>query len=258
MVLLPETADQARRLTIETPEGVRFSLLLAGPVVRMLAWWLDTAVILALSQGLNATLSLTELVAPDLTGALGMVLYFVLSIGYGMTLEWRWRGQTIGKRVLGLRVMDVQGFRLRFPQVVIRNLLRAVDALPLLYFLGGAVCLASPRRQRLGDLAAGTTVIRHEPVTPPDLSQLLSGKYNSLRTHSLAASRLRQRVSPREAHVAVSALLRRNDFTPEARVDLFRDLAAHFRSLATFPEEVTEGLSDEQYIRGVMELLHRD
>src|SRR5438445_437216 len=82
----------------------------------------------------------------------------------------------------------------------------------------------------MSDLAANTVVIRHPRVSEPDLEQLLAGKFNSLRQHPHLAARLRQRVSPIEASVAVHALLRREDFDPAARVELFADLATHFRA----------------------------
>ena len=72
-----------------------------------------------------------------------MVVYFVISVAYAIVLEWRWRGQTIGKRLLGLRVMDVHGLRLQLPQIALRNLLRLVDMLPLFYLVGGLACVFS-------------------------------------------------------------------------------------------------------------------
>ena len=78
--------------------------------------------------------------------------------------EWYWRGQTVGKRVLKLRVMDEQALRLEFSQIVVRNLLRFVDFLPGLYLVGGTACVLSRRFQRLGDLAANTIVVRNPEV----------------------------------------------------------------------------------------------
>jgi uncharacterized RDD family membrane protein YckC len=209
------------------------------------------------AAGVIATvLSVAGVVSLDLSRALTMLTYFVLTIGYGIALEWFWRGQTLGKRLLRLRVMDVQGLRLQPSQVIIRNLLRFVDSLPALYGLGGIACFISRRSQRLGDLAANTIVVRVPKISDPDLEQLLAGKYNSLRDYPHLAVRLRQRVSPREAAVAVQALLRRDDLSPEARVDLFRDIAAHFRSLVPFPDEATYGTTDEQYVRNVVDILY--
>ncbi len=159
--------------------------------------------------------------------------------------------------MLRLRVVDAQGLRLQFNQIVMRNLLRFVDCLPLLYFVGGVACLMNRKCQRLGDLAANTIVVRYPRVTEPDLEQLLAGKFNSLRQYPHLEARLRQRISPAEAVVLLQALLRRDEFDPEARVELFHELAEHFRAKAEFPPEATDGITDEQYVRNVTDVLYR-
>ena len=95
--------SRSRSIEIETPEGVRFSLLLAGPLARFVAWMIDACVVVAISQVLGQALSLTRLISADIAQASSLILYFALSIGYGIALEWRWRGQTLGKRLLRLR-----------------------------------------------------------------------------------------------------------------------------------------------------------
>jgi len=242
---------------IRTPEGITFALTLAGPVARFLAWAVDIAVILVLSVLLSTVLGALEFISADFVRALGILLFFAFQLGYGIATEWLWRGQTAGKKVMHLRVVDAQGLKLHAAQIVVRNLLRAVDWLPLFYCLGGAVALVSRRSQRLGDLAANTLVIREVRPSQPDLDQLLSGKFNSLRLHPHLEARVRQRVSPAEAQLALQALVRRDDFAPEARVELFARLADHFRSLVEFPPEATEGLADEQYVRNVVDVLFR-
>jgi uncharacterized RDD family membrane protein YckC len=247
----------ASELRIRTPEGIVFSQLLAGPVTRFLAWFVDALCVLVLLMILSRALLVMQLVSANLAGALYTLGYFVISIGYGMFCEWRWRGQTIGKRLLRLRVVDAEGLRLQFNQIVTRNLLRFVDSLPFFYFVGGVTCWLSPKCQRLGDIAANTIVIRNPRVSQPDLDQLLAGKFNSLRQYPHLAARLRQRVSPVEAAVAVQALLRRDEFDAVARVELFADLAAHFRAKADFPPEATDGITDEQYLRNVVDVIYR-
>ncbi len=184
-------------------------------------------------------------------------MFFVMSIGYGMFLEWFWRGQTLGKRLLGLRVMDEQGLHLSSNQIIIRNLLRFVDMLPGQYLLGGLVCLFSPKSQRIGDMVANTVVIRTPKWPEPDLDQIMEGKFNSLRDHPHIAARLRQRTSKELAGIALAALLRRDDLNPEDRLELFQAIARRIRDLASFPEEATDGLSDEQYVRNAVDILFR-
>ena len=161
--------------------------------------------------------ALLQVISPNLAMAAGTLAYFGISIGYGIACEWGWRGQTIGKRVMRLRVLDAEGLRLQFNQVVTRNLLRAVDCLPFLYFIGGTICWFSPRCQRLGDIAANTIVVRHLRQREPDLDQIMAGKYNSLRQYPHLAARLRQRISPAEAALALQALVSRKDTNKRSR-----------------------------------------
>ncbi len=242
---------------IKTPEGIVFSQTLAGPATRFLAWFVDLAVIAGISTGLAQVASLLGFAGGDIAAAIFTIGYFAISIGYGILLEWSLRGQTLGKRLLRLRVVDAEGMRLQFDQILTRNLLRSVDMLPGFYFVGGLACWLSRKCQRLGDIAANTIVIRTPVVTEPDLDQLLAGKFNSLRQYPHLVARLRQRVSPADASTALQALIRRAQFEPEARVDLFRQLADHFRAKVDFPREATDGIADEQYVRNVVDVLYR-
>jgi uncharacterized RDD family membrane protein YckC len=244
-------------LSIRTPEGIAFSQPLAGPVTRFLAWIIDQLCINAAMSLLGSVFGLLGLISSNLAFALYVIGYFAVSIGYGIFFEWTWRGQTVGKKLFRLRVVDVEGMRLQFNQIVVRNLLRFVDSLPAFYFVGGMTCWLNSKCQRLGDIAANTIVIRAPRVAEPDLDQLLAGKFNSLRQFPHLAARLRQQVSAAEADVALQALLRRAEFDPVARVELFGELAAHFRAKVEFPAEATDGMADEQFLRNVVDVLYR-
>ena len=244
-------------LTIKTPEGIDFSLLLAGPITRFLAWSVDLLVILAINKLLNVLLGTLGILSRDLATAAIILGYFIVSIGYGIVTEWYWHGQTLGKRLLRLRVTDVHGLQLQFSQIVIRNLLRFVDSLPALYLVGGLACLINRRAQRLGDFVANTVVVWNPRLDEPDLDQLLEGKYNSFRQYPHLEARLRQHVSPTEAQIALQALIRRDQFEPRSRVELFQGIVNHFKSVVSFPAEATDGISDEQYLRNVVDALFR-
>lgn len=244
-------------LKITTPEGVEFSLPLAGPMVRFLAFAVDAACIIAAARTAETLILGFGWINLDFARALSIIAYFVLSVGYGIVLEWLWRGQTVGKKLLGLWVMDAQGLRVRFSQIMIRNLLRFVDMLPIFYMVGGISCAASKKAQRLGDIAANTVVIKRIKAKEPDLTQLLADKFNSFREHPRIVARLRRLTSPREAHLALQALLRRNDLKPQARIELFAAVADRFKTLAPFPEETVFSLTDEQYLRNVVDVLFR-
>ncbi|MGA2273441.1 MAG: RDD family protein [Bryobacteraceae bacterium] len=250
------SSGRATSLTIETPEGVEFSFDLASPVTRSLAWIVDLAAIGVLTKGVDKTGEWLGHLNQDWATAIAVILYFAISVGYGIVLEWRWHGQTLGKRVMGLRVVDAQGLRLQLSQVILRNLLRLVDMLPAVYLVGGVACFCSRNCQRLGDLAAGTIVARERSSYAPDLEQMAPAKYNSLLAWPHLAARLRSLVSPESVSIAVAAVSRRDGFEPLARIELFRELAEYFQSLVEFPEAAREGLTGEQYVRSVLRVIY--
>ncbi len=247
----------ARVLRIRTPEGVVFSQTLAGPVIRFAAWFIDLMIIGTLMTVISILMFLFFILSMDLALAVQTIAYFVLSIGYGLVCEWKWRGQTVGKKIFRLRVVDAEGLKLQFHQIVLRNLLRFVDSLPAFYAVGGASCWFTKKFQRLGDIAANTIVVRIPLITEPEIDQLLAGRFNSLRQYPHLEARLRQQVNEEEAALALQALLRRDDFEPAARVELYAELAGYYRGKVAFTAEATDGISDEQYLRNVVDVLYR-
>jgi uncharacterized RDD family membrane protein YckC len=240
---------------VRTPEGVAFSFRLASPALRAVALAIDAAAISAAWSILSIAINLLGWLSYDLATAVAIIAFFILSQGYRIYTEWAWRGQTLGKRVMRLRVVDERGLRLAFSQIALRNLLRFVDALPAAYLVGGLAALASARGQRLGDLAAGTLVVWEPPEPTPDFAHLRSEKFNSLREHPQLVARLRQTISAEEARVAWQALTRRDRLDPQARIRLFAQLAGHLRRQAGMPEELSAGLTDEQFVRNAVDVL---
>jgi uncharacterized RDD family membrane protein YckC len=249
--------SDAHTVAFRTPENLEFSLTLAGPAIRFVAWLVDMLAIAAASSLAAKILAGIGLFSQDAAAAAMTLAYFGISVGYGMAMEWFYGGQTLGKRLLRLRVLDAQGLRLRGHQVVIRNLFRFLDMLPAAYLAGGVACLFSARCQRLGDMAANTIVIRNPDPGKPDLEKVAAGKFNSFRSYRHLGARLRQQVSPAEAGLAFQALLRRDELEDTQRVDLFKRLREHFAAKAPFPPEAAEGLPDEQYVRNVVDILYR-
>ncbi|MCE5326823.1 MAG: RDD family protein [Planctomycetaceae bacterium] len=245
-------------LVIRTPEGYAFSYPLAGPAARMLAWFIDLFVEIGLYIVLSMLLSPLAPLLGGLINALYGILVFLVGIGYGVVLEWRWGGQTLGKKALGLRVMDNQAMPLTFSQVLIRNLLRPVDSIPAMYLVGGLSMLLSRHGQRLGDLAGGTVVVASPRTYEPDLSVVLAeDKFNSFRAWPILEARLRHKISADEARLAAEAMLRRETLHADNRLQVFTELADHFQSLSSFPQEATDGLSSEQFVRNVVDSLYR-
>jgi uncharacterized RDD family membrane protein YckC len=145
--------DTTRR--VATPEGIELTLHLAGPVPRAMAWAIDLVIRIAILLAV-------------MTGALqlGQAGWGVVLLA-AFFLEWLlpawfeavWRGQTPGKRAMGLAVLNDDGTPVRWPGALTRNLLRAVDFLPFLYGIGLLAMLSNRDFKRLGDLAAATVVV---------------------------------------------------------------------------------------------------
>jgi uncharacterized RDD family membrane protein YckC len=160
----------AGRLEVETPDHVVLRYDLAGAGNRGFAAVVDFAIALLIAfaglmlLGLGGRLlGAADALSEESFFALGgltLILTLVLIWAYFILLEWLWNGQTIGKRLYKLRVINEDGSPARFTAVLIRNLLRLVDFLPAFYGLGVLVIVLSPKSQRLGDLAAGTYVVR--------------------------------------------------------------------------------------------------
>ena len=242
-------------LIIETPEGVRFPLILAGPFLRAPALIIDFMCIMLLQNIFMQLVRLAGIIDADFANAMALVMIFIITFGYNIAFEWWWNGVTLGKKLFGLRVVDIHGVQLQFSQVFIRNVFRILDMLPFLYLVGGICCMFSGRYQRLGDYVAQTVVIRTPEIFEPELSNIISDKYNSLKDYPHLVTRLRNSVSPEEAEVIFNALIRRNLLTPSARRKLYGELAGLLNEKAPFPREVMDSLSDERYLRNAVELL---
>src|SRR3712207_2418567 len=145
--------------TVLTPEYVEFRFTLAGLYSRFLAWLLDSLIILVATFAVVIVLNISMALFPGFASALTAVIYFLLDWGYGIALETIWSGQTVGKRVMSLRVIQQSGVRIGFYHAALRNLARPVDRLPFFYLVGGLTALLSGSHQRLGDMLAGTIEI---------------------------------------------------------------------------------------------------
>ena len=153
----------AGRLEVETPDHVVLRYDLAGAGNRGFAAVVDflIASVIAFTANMVLTwLGVFNEASFFLLGGLTLIVTLVLIWAYFILLEWLWNGQTIGKRAYRLRVINEDGSPAQFTAVLIRNLLRLVDFLPAFYGLGVLVIVLSPKSQRLGDLAAGTYVVR--------------------------------------------------------------------------------------------------
>lgn len=164
----PFLTQFTRRLAIETPEHVVVELELAGTGSRLAAAVLDVVILAALFLGLGLAASLAQnlLVALGRGWALAILILagFLLFWGYFVLFEALNNGRTPGKRYLGLRVVMDTGHPVTFAAAATRNLLRVVDSQPLFsYFVGLLFVLLHRQNKRLGDIVAGTIVVRDRP-----------------------------------------------------------------------------------------------
>jgi uncharacterized RDD family membrane protein YckC len=145
--------DTTRR--VATPEGIELTLRLAGPVPRALAWFTDLLLRAAV------VLFIAMLASALGRAGVGVILIAAFAVEWLVpaAFEARWAGQTPGKRLLGIAVLNDDGTPVRWPGALTRNLLRAADFLPFFYGVGLVSMLANRDFKRLGDLAAGTVVV---------------------------------------------------------------------------------------------------
>jgi uncharacterized RDD family membrane protein YckC len=197
------------RIRVVTPENIAFEYRLAGPFWRLPAYLIDLAVRVAL----YVLIAFTSMLVFGLAGVFSagiliiMVSWLVLSWFYGGLFETFWNGQTPGKRMMHLRVISTDGRPINALQAILRNILRAVDALPTYtlspemvyptYLLGLVVAASSNRYQRLGDIVCGTMVVveersglhgveRVESEAIDQLAVLLPANWRASRTLSAA------------------------------------------------------------------------
>lgn len=255
-----------------SPEGVEVRLEIAGMGRRILAAVVDAvlhglvlaAVLVGLFLGLSrlfprgledAGLS-TRLggLTSGLLVAAGILFVAVLFYGYHLFFELAWHGQTPGKRLLGLRVVRADGLPAPPAAIVVRNLLRLVDVLPNGYALGFFSCILTARRQRLGDLAAGTVVVREgRPRLPgprPSGPEAPAGGASLLRTHAL-------RLRDAELEPVRTFLSRRGELDPRRRRELALSLARATAARMGWPEPLPEDPAGaERWLESVLASRH--
>jgi len=166
------------QLTIRTPENVHIRYDLAGPGSRFFALVIDnliqglllTAFLWPLAKGKNLDLN----TLPEKMGLwdglfLAVLIFFIMliALGYFIIFECLWDGQTPGKKLLGLKVRRLGGQPVDFLASLLRNLFRIVDILPVFYVAGFLTMFFNSMGRRIGDIVAGTMVIRERRSKAP-------------------------------------------------------------------------------------------
>lgn len=227
-------------LRVPTPEHVAVSYPIAGIGNRFLAAFVD-----ALLQGLivaavSLALLLQELTpigdeaAQALLAALYVLVLFLAIWGYPVVFETVWNGQTPGKRAVGIRVLREDGSPVGFLAVLVRNLLRVVDFLPVGFALGVLSILITRKGQRLGDIAAGTIVVKARARRD----------FSALRTPAADGSPVLgvRGLSGEAQRLVREFVLREATLDPEARAAVARTIAEGIRPLVEdadrYPDDV--------------------
>jgi uncharacterized RDD family membrane protein YckC len=235
------------RTRIATPEGVELELVLAGLASRFMAEIVDAALILLIAGAMIA-------VAAIAGGTAGLVILSVavgglmlISVVFHVAFEVRAAGRTPGKRLNGLRVVMDGGGPVGVRASAVRNLIRLLEGPPLLYAPAIVSILATRRNQRLGDLAAGTLVVR-EPRAPRRRRREASAD----ELHAITGVRFAEwdvsAITQEELAAVRSFLVRRPSFTPDARRGLARDLAARLGPKVAGPPP---GMAAEALLEGI-------
>lgn len=247
------------RYAVETPESVELSFELAGPGSRFCALLIDTLILwlfvfVVAVIGTCAGAPIDKLLDEGGESSVGawvwaivIVAISVVLFGYYTFFELTLRGQSPGKRSLKIRVIHEDGTAATAFDIVVRNLIRIVDALPAFYLVGGLTALLNAQHRRLGDIAAGTIVVKEAELdyrahadkknAPPPAQAKLT--YTAL--------------TGEERRLLRGFLQRRLQLLPEARRELAERLAARFH------EHHGGNLIDpEQYLERLAEGRHYD
>lgn len=244
-----------RTLSVRTPESIAFRYDLAGLGSRFLAVTIDFTIQILITLAIVAGFALLAQTfkavkhtgsaysvssgwPESLTIALVSALVFAIFFGYFILFEAFWSGRTPGKRMMGLRVVRDGGYPIDFTSSLIRNLIRVGEVALGAYALSAIACLASKENKRLGDVAAGTIVVRDSRAA--SLAALI-GEAQNEREPIPGVS-----LGENERSVIDRFLLRAPDLTPAVRSRIAMRLADRIKPRV--PPELRE-LDDEELLR---------
>lgn len=225
-----------RSLTVKTPESVAFSYDLAGLGSRFLAVAIDLVIQLLLLGGIIWAIALVGESAPrsavtavasksmqSVTTAIVVGLMFVIFFGYFIVFEAFWNGRTPGKTMMGLRVVRDAGYPLDLTSAVIRNLVRIGEFFVAFYAISAVACVLSRENKRLGDMAAGTIVVRDAPLAA--LGHVMTACQSVPRSGLLTAQ---------EYALIDQFVARRSSLAPRVRARMASQIATRVRSRVSY------------------------
>jgi uncharacterized RDD family membrane protein YckC len=225
-----------RNIDVRTPESIALTYELAGLGSRFLAVTIDMilqiVLLLLLIGGLtmaasripapakHAVASSAEKIGEALGIAILAAVVFLIFFGYFILFEALWNGQTPGKKALGIRVVRDGGYPLDFTASLVRNLIRVGELAIGSYALSAVAMLLSPENKRLGDIAAGTIVVRDARLPLPPFREDAQPEPVYGATRYLSGD---------ERSLIKRFLDRRDALSPQRREQLAAQLAARVR-----------------------------
>lgn len=246
------------KVKLQTPESIELEFTLAGIGSRLLALGLDylvifTSAVVLLWLWSFLALQTLDLLTPVLGETDGLELWLLaiaflafsaLYGGYFILFEWLWQGQTPGKRIAHIRVVGTTGRPANLYQASLRMLLRPVDEF---LFIGFFCILLQAQEQRLGDLVAGTLVVRTTPPAPKSFA--LSAQAQVVAAYLLETADL-SHLHPDEFGVVRQYLQRRQQFNARSKAKVSLELAESIKAslgLQQIPAQTTA----DQFLEGV-------
>jgi uncharacterized RDD family membrane protein YckC len=225
-------------LVVSTPERVSFDYQVAGLGTRAIAQVLDLLIVGGLLLAVYFVALAVSLAGSSVAVIVGLIGGFVVIFGYFWVSEALWSGQTIGKKAFRLRVVGDRGEPLTFAQAGIRNIVRIVDFLPYAYGVGLIVLFVNGKGKRLGDLAAGTIVVKDSdhvwlwqlpgarvqagpPVAGPPIAPYAAASAGELTL---------RRLDPELRRFVASYARRRPELSMQVRVQLATQVQSSLRS----------------------------
>jgi uncharacterized RDD family membrane protein YckC len=256
--------SSADRYTLETPENIEVEFELAGPGSRFCALLIDTLYTGLIVLALGLLLLLLGLAVLPFGGRTGewllavmwVIVAVLISDFYYILFELLMRGQTPGKKVLKIRVLREDGTPVTANEVLVRNIIRLVDFLPVGYVVGAVVMFMNPLWKRLGDVAAGTIVVKERQLdyraradkkSPLHVARV--GVVNADPLHAGSAVALNAELTAGERRLLTGFLQRRIELLPQARDELARRLAqplydkygGHYDTAESYLERLGKG-----------------
>jgi uncharacterized RDD family membrane protein YckC len=238
--------DSSDKLSIDTPELIALELPLAGIGSRFLAFAIDSLLQTGASIIVLLTTKALSMWLGDLFNAIGatasILTAFCLYWGYFAFFEILWSGQTPGKRLVGIRVIKESGRPITALEGISRNVLRALDMLPVFYAVGLICMISNKRNKRVGDFVAGTVLVHDKKMESVSAVWNPGGLSSSVNLQS-------SKISPEMLLLIETYLNRRYELDASVRIKTAQQIASAIVDKTGVERE--EGESDDAFLEAV-------